>query len=257
MQPRTRRQLKPRRPEVNVLDWDDDEDAEPDAEDLGAAVPAYRSGDPADRQESNSLVIEGDGIAVYKTREAWHESLLSCSLENEQSGIWIPRWVGRGVKNAKLARVLSQLLWWFGAPQSDLGGELLCRARGRDKYGTRVLVTSHCDLARQVNIERRSVATQLVELKRRGLIRVQRPTEGDYAGKLLINLVPHEVAAMYCRNLGKAHDPAKYKNKVAWEELLDPKSEYQQIRQQLASQSPEQIERLHREAPTKPKRQLT
>ena len=163
-----------------------------------------------DRLQSRELARRAGKNCPIHSKDAWHESLAYelLSPENYHSGIWIPNWAAKGVRNANKARLLSWLLWWFDGESSrsrvaDRGTERglyetgPCRARVMDDLGERCLGTSCSRLSKEVNLSRNTVTSILRKFEQENLIVTKRCDSGIFSGRLLVRFNPFRLATKY------------------------------------------------------------
>jgi hypothetical protein len=164
--------------------------------------------DTRDVRDSYEIIRQNKGKTL-ETKDAWHEcpAYQLLNSESQNTGIWIPQWVGRTLRNSRQARLLSWILWWFDdeGSRSNLAGrgdekivanrEIgLCRARyfaGQRRW----LCSSFRQLARETTMSPSTAHRNLFALKDLHLIDVAKYTSGP----LLVSPMARPLAeAYYC-----------------------------------------------------------
>jgi len=191
--------------------------------------------EPSKDNDEDSLdsadIIRRNRGQDLEAQQEWHKSYpylrLGPDSQNNNTGIWIPHWVGKSLRNPRQARLLSHILWWFdvpgsNSPQADRGDIYIeerfrgqPRARFVDPEGQRWLLTSERELSREILLPRATVSRGLLALARRALVEINR------------NLDPNE--GFLVRPLAKPLAKAFYritKSEVAYKEFLAPDSSY-------------------------------
>jgi len=197
--------------------------------------------------ESKVIARGTSKLGPLEADDAWKSTPAYYMLCNEpNTGIWIPRLVGKAIGNQNRARLLSHLLWWFddetsragtyGGHNNDARGPErvyrgfhgLCRARARDEEGNRCLGTSLQDLRKDLNLSDQVIKRGLTWLIEEKIVAARTIGSGEYKGRYLISLIAEGLARKYYHATA---DP------VAFDEFLSDTPTFNAYPQQLQNLS--------------------